>query len=86
MYAKLIPNPSLALKLTDELQKDAEREYNRIKNRMKGEDFALFDEREDFKAVLGLSDFIASTLFSYPDECALLLKNGYVDRLKIRIK
>ncbi len=80
MYAKLIPNPSLALKLTDELQKDAEREYNRIKNRMKGEDFALFDEREDFKAVLGLSDFIASTLFSYPDECALLLKNGYVDR------
>ena len=43
MYAKLIPNPSLALKLTDELQKDAEREYNRIKNRMKGEDFALFD-------------------------------------------
>ncbi len=76
----IVPDPENPFALTDDLLKESEREYSRIKNRVKAETFTVLDSRDDFKRILGLSDFIAGTVFSYADECARLIAEGALDR------
>ena len=75
----IIPDPKHLYPLTPELAADAEREFSRLKSRFGEEKFVFFSSRPEFKSVLALSDFIADTLYAYPDECLKLLKTGALD-------
>lgn len=61
------------------LKEEAQRAFERVKARMSVEELTLFNSRDDFMEVLGLSDFISSALAAYPSECAALLKRGDLD-------
>ncbi len=75
----IIPDPKHLYPLTPELAANAEREFSRLKSRFGEEKFVFFSSRPEFKSVLALSDFIADTLYAYPDECLKLLKTGALD-------
>ena len=48
------------------LKEEAQRAFERVKARMSVEELTLFNSRDDFMEVLGLSDFISSALAAYP--------------------
>lgn len=65
--------------LPELLKKEYENQYERIKGRLTEQQLSVFDKRDDFPFVLAMSDFIANTIFSYPNECTLLVENGALD-------
>ncbi len=79
MSFDIFPDPKNLRPLPETLQKHADDQYERLKQKLSPETFAVFDERDDFKIVLGLSDFIDNTIYSYPNECAALVKAGALD-------
>lgn len=79
MLFNTVPDPANLPELPPLLRQEGERQYERIKGRISPDLLQLFEARPDFKYVLALSDFAASTIFSYPKECAALLEQGALD-------
>lgn len=69
--------------LPELLKKEYENQYERIKGRLTEQQLSVFDKRDDFPFVLAMSDFIANTIFSYPNECTLLVENGALDATSV---
>ena len=73
------PDLKNGYQLVEILKKEADNQYERLKNKLTAEQFSVFDKRPEFKYVIALSDFVANTIFSYPDVCAKLVTDGALD-------
>ncbi len=67
------------------LKEHSEIQYERLKGKLSAENFELLDKRSEFKYVLAMSDFIANTIFSYPNECCNLIAEGALDSPQFHI-
>ena len=85
MDLNLQPNLEKITALPLVLQKEADNQYERLKNKLTKDQFEVFDTRSEFKSILALSDFIANTIFSYPELCANLVKAGALDSKEFSI-
>lgn len=65
--------------LPDELKQHSDIQYERLKNKLSEEQFAILDARPEFRFVLALSEFVSNTIFSYPKECCSLIQEGALD-------
>lgn len=79
MLFNFIPDKDNLPELPDILQKESDKHYERLKQKLSQEQLSLFEAQSDFRWVLGISDFIANTIFMYPNECARLLSLGALD-------
>lgn len=79
MKYQIIPQSVDYAALPEILKKEADNQYERLKGKLSPDDFSVFDNRAEFKFVIALSDFVANTIFSYPKECAQLVRDGALD-------
>ena len=79
MNLNLQPKLDMDLQLPDVLLKESNNQYERLKGKLTPEQFKVFDDRAEFKTVIALSDFVANTIFSYPDVCTKLVEQGALD-------
>ena len=79
MNLNLQPKLDMDLQLPEVLLKESNNQYERLKGKLTPEQFKVFDDRAEFKTVIALSDFVANTIFSYPDVCTKLVEQGALD-------
>ena len=79
MNLNLQPKLEMNLQLPQVLLKESNNQYERLKGKLTHEQFKVLDDRAEFKTVIALSDFVANTIFSYPDVCTKLVEQGALD-------
>lgn len=75
----IFPNPEHLPQLPEELLRDGNNYYERLKQRASPEDMAEFERYPELMYVLSMSDFVAKTMIQYPAECAALFRQGAID-------
>ncbi|HAR80313.1 MAG TPA: bifunctional [glutamate--ammonia ligase]-adenylyl-L-tyrosine phosphorylase/[glutamate--ammonia-ligase] adenylyltransferase [Succinivibrionaceae bacterium] len=78
MLFNCFPSPLNLPELPEVLKKESDIQYERIKKKINPDLFEIFDKQDDFRYVLGMSDFIANSIFMYPKLCSELLSQGGV--------
>ena len=80
MLFQINPDPQALKELPQLLAAESQRQRVRLKEHLGAEDFDALSAISGFDYVLGLSDFIAGTLFSYPGSCRKYLGAGALER------
>ena len=75
----IFPDPEHLPSLPESLLTDGRNYLERLKQRATPEDFALLSARPELLYVLSMSEFVAKTLIQYPEECAQLVRAGFLE-------
>ena len=76
----IFPDPEHLPQLPESLLSDGRNYLERLQQRASPEDFAVFAARPELLYVLSMSEFVAKTIIQYPEECAQLVRLGFLDQ------
>ncbi len=76
MLFNFMPDSARLPELPAVLKTESDLQYERLQGKLSPEQFAALEKEPHFRWVLGMSDFLASTLFMYPRECLELIEKG----------